>query len=125
MPDPTTPHTITMDGLKASWVRDSGPKATVQYECAWDDHVALITELLGGYTNTATGFGTYSPPHRHPVYTNLYAWNVQDIEGVGAKKSGGAANKWAPYTRARITVEYLIPPIAVTQLDANAANQID
>lgn len=115
MSDPTTPHKVRFeDGFRESWSRQDGPKAEVTYDCAWEDRYALIRELIGGFSATATGFGSWVAPHAFPPSPNMVALAIAGIEGLGAAKPG---SKWSPYGVARLTVQYGVPTFALDDND--------
>jgi hypothetical protein len=127
MPDPTTPHWIVFrDGLRETWSRDSGPTASVTYQCAYEDRFALARELMGYYTigSGITKLTNFIEPHRYPPSPNLVCLEIASIEGVGAKKNG-EGSKWDPYIQARLVANYAVPPIAYGITDISPANQID
>jgi hypothetical protein len=100
---------ITVNGVDAEIALDGGvreaqpadgPRATVVYQCAYDERYQLLQGLLPYGRNV---------PHAYPPSPNLYALECVGVEGVGPRVDAAG---WMIYQKAKVAIEYRIPGFA-------------
>lgn len=78
-------------------------RATRVLECAWDNRLTLMEQLLGAYSIDSSG-RVFRVGDVYPHRSGVYVESIPRIEGYGQRAADGSGN--SRWKKARLTVNY-------------------
>lgn len=95
----TLPGWREVDGYRERWREDDMSVWRV-FNGPWADYKAFVDWLLGYSTTIPDPFNpgglllSRTPPHQHPKFPWMFAWEVEELTGVGAWRDDPSVHIW-------------------------------